>query len=103
MQSPETEDRWYVDVGGTPKMMTLDQIVEAFEGGVINAKTLVTEVGGSEGKPLKEVADLGDDEEAAAPSAQAAPHSVAPSPVLAPPLAAARPSQHPQAVRATLS
>lgn len=105
MQSPETEDRWYVDVGGTPKMMTLDQIVEAFEGGVINAKTLVTEVGGSEWKPLKEVADLGDDEEAAAPSAQpqAASYSVAPSPVLAPPLAAARPSQQPQAVRATLS
>jgi hypothetical protein len=95
MQSPETEDRWYVDVGGTPKMMTLDQLVEAFEGGVINAKTLVTEVGGSEWKPLKEVADLGDDEEEAV--------AAAPSPVLAPPLAAARPSPHAQPVRATLS
>jgi len=105
MQSPETEDRWYVDVGGTPKMMTLDQIVEAFEGGVINAKTLVTEVGGSEWKPLKEVADLGDDEEAAAPSAQApgAAYSVAPSPVTAPPLAGARQNQQPPAARATLS
>ena len=105
MQSPETEDRWYVDVGGTPKMMTLDQIVEAFEGGVINAKTLVTEVGGSEWKPLKEVADLGDDEEEAAASAQApaTAHAMAPSPVTAPPLASARPNQQPQAARATLS
>lgn len=105
MQSPETEDRWYVDVGGTPKIMTLDEIVEAFEGGVINAKTLVTEVGGSEWKPLKEVADLGDDEEVAAPSAPAprAAYSVAPSPVTAPPLAAARPNQQPPAARATLS
>src|SRR5688572_6733820 len=68
MQSTETEDRWYVDVGGTPTMMTLDELVEAFERGVISAKTLVTEVGGSEWKPLKEVADLGDDEEAPPPS-----------------------------------
>lgn len=81
MQSAETEDRWYVNVGGTPKMMTLDQLVEAFEAGVINAKTLVTEVGGSEWKPLSEVADLGDDEEApesvAAPAVQ---QSYAPAP-----------------------
>jgi hypothetical protein len=71
MQSSETEDRWYVDVGGTPKMMTLDELVEAFEGGIITAKTLVTEVGGTEWKPLKEVADLGDEEEAPPPSVRA--------------------------------
>ncbi len=81
MQSPETEDRWYVDVGGTPKIMTLDEIVEAFESGVINAKTLVTEVGGSEWKPLKEVADLGDDEAEAPPNV---PAPVAAAPSLAP-------------------
>jgi hypothetical protein len=93
MQSPETEDRWYVNVGGTPKMMTLDQLVEAFEAGVINSKTLVTEVGGTEWKPLSEVADLGDEEEAppsvalppvhpgyaAAPSRAPAPAATAPS------------------------
>lgn len=67
MQSTETEDRWYVDVGGTPKMMTLDELVEAFENGVITANSLVTEVGGTEWKPLKEVADLGDEEETAPP------------------------------------
>jgi hypothetical protein len=63
-------------------MMTLDQLVDAFEAGVINAKTLVTEVGGSEWKPLSEVADLGDDEEEAAPQSVAAPpvhQSYAPS------------------------
>ena len=105
MQSPETEDRWYVDVGGTPKLMTLDDIVEAFEGGLINAKNLVTEVGGSEWKTLKEVADLGDDEEVAPPSVQApaATYGMAPSPVVAPPVGAARPIQQPQMARATLS
>jgi hypothetical protein len=106
MQSPETEDRWYVDVGGTPKMMTLDQLVEAFEAGVINAKTLVTEVGGSEWKPLKEVADLGDDEEEAPQSVQApaaAPTLAPAAPVSARPVAVAQASVPPQAVRSTLS
>ena len=93
----ETEDRWYVEVGGAPKMMTLDELVEAFEASTINSKTLVCEVGGSEWKPLSEVADLGDDEEAAPMSQKApavaaymtpqtlppapAPRSVAPVPV----------------------
>jgi ribonuclease E len=67
----DTEDRWYVEVGGAPKMMTLDELVEAFEAETINSKTLVCEVGGSEWKPLSDVADLGDDDEA--PASQAAP------------------------------
>lgn len=96
MESPETEDRWYVNVGGTPKMMNLDEIVEAFEAGTINGKTLVTEVGGTEWKSLKEVADLGDDEE---PSAQvpaaAAPVAAAPVPVVK--------SSAPPSIRATQS
>ena len=76
MQS-ETEDRWYVEVGGAPKMMTLDELVEAFEASTINSKTLVCEVGGSEWKPLSEVADLGDEEEA--PLSQHAPALAAPA------------------------
>ncbi len=76
MQSSETEDRWYVEVGGAPQMMTLDQLVEAFEAGTINSKTLVTEVGGSEWKPLSEVADLGDDE--ASPESEQAPVAAVP-------------------------
>jgi hypothetical protein len=109
----ETEDRWYVEVGGAPKMMTLDELVEAFEASTINSKTLVCEVGGSEWKPLSDVADLGDDEEEAPLSQQApalagyvtpsklppapAPRSVAPVPVGAS-------SAFPQAVaRQTLS
>ena len=88
MQSSETEDRWYVDVGGTPKMMTLDELVEAFEGGIITAQTLVTEVGGSEWKPLKEVADLGDDEEAPAsvPAPVVHAQSLAPAVPVLPPI-----------------
>ena len=92
MQSTETEDRWYVDVGGTPTMMTLDELVESFEKGVITAQTLVTEVGGSEWKPLKEVADLGEEEEASPPSLPQPPVSqrVTAAPVSAfPPVATA--------------
>lgn len=101
MESPETEDRWYVNVGGTPKMMNLDQIVEAFEAGTINGKTLVTEVGGSEWKPLKEVADLGDDEE---PAPQSVRVPAAAAPVVAPPIAAPAPKASvPPSVRATQS
>jgi hypothetical protein len=83
-------------------MMTLDQLVEAFEAGIINAKTLVTEVGGTEWKPLSEVADLGDDEEEQAPASVAAPpvqRSYAP--VALPPISAA--PSYPPAVRATQS
>jgi uncharacterized protein DUF4339 len=89
MQS-ETEDRWYVEVGGAPKMMTLDELVEAFEASTINSKTLVCEVGGSEWKPLSEVADLGDEEEA--PASQQAP-AFAAAPAHAPSLPPAPVSQ----------
>ena len=40
------EDSFYVMVDGAPKMMTLDDLVEAYEGGSINRSTLVVEVGG---------------------------------------------------------
>jgi hypothetical protein len=67
----ETEDRWYVNVGSDDvRMMTLDELVDAFENGIITRDTLVVEVGGNEWQPLKEVADLGDEDPvpAAAPA-----------------------------------
>jgi hypothetical protein len=67
----DTEDRWYVDVGGSPKMMTLDELVEAYEAGQITAQSLVTEVGGTEWRTLAEVADLGEEEEQEAVPASA--------------------------------
>jgi hypothetical protein len=72
----EAEDRWYVNVGSDDvRMMTLDELVDAFEKGVINRETLVVEVGGNEWQPLREVADLGDEDPipAAAPVQQAKP------------------------------
>ena len=72
----DTEDRWYVNVGSDDvRMMTLDELVDAFENGVISRETLVVEVGGNEWQPLKEVADLGDEDPvpAAAPVQQARP------------------------------
>jgi hypothetical protein len=72
----EAEDRWYVNVGSDDvRMMTLDELVDAFEKGLINQETLVVEVGGNEWQPLREVADLGDEDPvpAAAPVQQAKP------------------------------
>jgi len=102
----DTEDRWYVDVGGTPKMMSLDELVEAYEAGQITAQSLVTEVGGTEWRTLSEVADLGDgeEEEAVPASVQApahaqsyAPHAQSYAPVAQsggwPPVTMANPSR----------
>jgi hypothetical protein len=98
----ETEDRWYVNVGSDDvRMMTLDELVDAFEKGVITKETLVVEVGGNEWQPLKEVADLGDEDPvpAAAPARAAAPAQRALPPVQAswPPQAVSRESAWPPA------
>ena len=88
----DTEDRWYVNVGSQDvRMMTLDELVDAFENGVITRDTLVVEVGGNEWQPLKDVADLGEDD----PVPAAAPASMAP-PTLPRPLV--QQSVSPQAV-----
>lgn len=87
MQTPETEDRWYVEVRGKVEMMTLDELVEGYEAGRISAKTLVTEVGASEWHTLAEVADLPDDDDG--------PQSVQAPPVAPAPRAAAAVSYPP--------
>jgi hypothetical protein len=99
----DTEDRWYVNVGSDDvRMMTLDELVDAFENGVITRETLVVEVGGNEWQPLKDVADLGEEEPvpAAAPVSSAAPTARNALPTR--PVAAAKPavqaSWPPQAV-----
>jgi hypothetical protein len=89
----ETEDRWYVEIAGKVEMMSLDELVEAYEAGTISAKTLVTEVGESEWHTLAEVADL--------PEEEPAPQSVrfpAP-PMTAAPVRAAAPQSFPPAAR----
>jgi len=107
MQTPETEDRWYVEVAGKVEMMTLDELVEGYEAGRISAKTLVTEVGASEWHTLAEVADLPDEDDGpqsvqAPPVASVAPapRSVAPAPAAAvsyPPPVSSRESAWPPA------
>lgn len=101
----ETEDRWYVNVGSDDvRMMTLDELVDAFENGLITRDTLVVEVGGNEWQPLKEVADLGDED----PVPAAAPARALPAPAQSlptrppvkqsfPPQAVSRESAWPQA------
>jgi hypothetical protein len=85
----ENEDRWYVEIAGKVEMMSLDELVEAYEAGTISAKTLVTEVGESEWHTLAEVADLPEEEEPA-------PQSVR---LPAPPVRAATQASFPPASR----
>jgi hypothetical protein len=93
----ETEDRWYVNVGSDDvRMMTLDELVDAFENGVITKDTLVVEVGGNEWQPLKEVADLGDEDPV--PAAAPVRHQAKPAVQASwPPVAVARESAWPPA------
>lgn len=79
-------------------MMTLDELVEAYEAGQITAQSLVTEVGGTEWRTLAEVADLGGEDEAEsvpasvqapAPAQSYAPQSYAPQAASFPPRAVA--------------
>lgn len=101
----ETEDRWYVEIAGKVEMMSLDELVEAYEAGTISAKTLVTEVGESEWHTLAEVADLPEEEEPAPQSIRtpAPPVAAAHAPVRAaapqsfPPPASSRESAWPPA------
>jgi len=102
MQTPETEDRWYVEVAGKVEMMTLDELVEGYEAGRISAKTLVTEVGASEWHTLAEVADLPDEDDGpqsmpAPPVASAAPAPRAAAAVSYPPPVSSRESAWPPA------
>jgi hypothetical protein len=87
----ENEDRWYVEIAGKVEMMSLDELVEAYEAGTISAKTLVTEVGESEWHTLAEVADLPEEEEPAPQSVRL------PSPPT--PVRAAPPASFPPASR----
>lgn len=70
------EDSFYVMIDGAPKMMSLDELVEAYEADLINGGTLVVEVGGSDWRPLSEVADLGEDDQSQAAPEEASPESV---------------------------
>jgi translation initiation factor IF-2 len=90
----ETEDRWYVEIAGKVEMMSLDELVEAYEAGTISAKTLVTEVGESEWHTLAEVADLPEEEEAAPQSVR-----MPAPPVATAPVRAAAPQSFPPASR----
>jgi hypothetical protein len=69
----ETEDRFYAQFDSREvKLMTLDELVEAFEAGEIHENTFVCREGESEWLTLAIVAGLGEEEEA-----QAAPEPVA--------------------------
>ncbi|MEO7035065.1 MAG: hypothetical protein ABI548_14220 [Polyangiaceae bacterium] len=64
MAFEETEDRFYAQFDSRDvKLMTLDELTEAFEGGLIHENTFVCREGESEWLTLAVVAGLGDEEE----------------------------------------
>jgi hypothetical protein len=81
----EADDRWYVQFDSQEvRLMTLDEIQEAFEAGLIHENTYLIEVGSTDWKTLSVVAGLGEEDEAAEeqeapPAAAPAPHAVAPA------------------------
>ncbi|MFZ5889961.1 MAG: hypothetical protein ACOY0T_02745 [Myxococcota bacterium] len=96
----EADDRWYVQFDSKEvRLMTLDEIQEAFEAGLIHENTYLIEVGASNWQTLADVAGLNeeDDEEPAADAAPApaapAPQPVVAQPALQPVAAAAMPAR----------
>ena len=68
MAFEETEDRFYAQFDSRDvKLMTLDELVEAFEAGEIHENTFVCREGESEWLTLAIVAGLGEEQEEAAP------------------------------------
>ncbi|MEO8903841.1 MAG: hypothetical protein ABI488_16135 [Polyangiaceae bacterium] len=64
MAFEETEDRFYAQFDSRDvKLMTLDELTEAFEGGLIHENTFVCREGESEWLTLAVVAGLGEEEE----------------------------------------
>jgi hypothetical protein len=98
----EADDRWYVQFDSQEvRLMTLDEIQEAFEAGEIHEKTYLIEVGASNWQTLADVAGLNEEDEQ--PEAEAAPEpAVAPAPVFAQAPVSAAPAQ-PRPVQAAQS
>jgi len=86
--SNEQDDRWYVQLDSEEvRLMTLEQLDEAFQQGLVHENTYVIQVGETKWVTLGEVAGLGDEEEeeeaVATPNPRgpvAAPHAVQAAP-----------------------
>jgi len=63
-QTNETETPWYVQLpDGEVRTMTLDELVQSFEAGMIDERANVLQMGETEWRTLGEVAGLGEDED----------------------------------------
>ncbi len=91
----EKDERWYVQFdSGDVRLMTLDELDQAFEAGEVHAQTYLIQVGETQWQTLADVAGLDeaseDESQAAAPAAPPAPAPVeaaapaAPAPFSAP-------------------
>lgn len=71
MTNVENDEMWYAQLdNGEVLTLTLDQLDEYFENGVIHENTYVVEVGGSDWQTLAVVAGLGEDEQEEAETAE---------------------------------
>jgi hypothetical protein len=77
MTTNDNDDLWYVQMdNGDLRELTLDELDEAFNAGLIHENTFVMEVGGTEWQTLADVAGLNEEEEAPPPAPVYAPQAV---------------------------
>jgi hypothetical protein len=98
----DNEELWYVQMdSGELRELTLDELDEAFNAGLIHENTFVMEVGATEWQTLADVAGLNEQEPAAPPAPVYAPQAAGPRPL--PQLAPQGGSQWPPATSAAMS
>jgi hypothetical protein len=99
----DNEELWYVQMdSGELRELTLDELDEAFNAGLIHENTFVMEVGGTEWQTLADVAGLNEEEPPAAPAPVYAPQAAGPARPL-PQLAPQGGSQWPPATSAAMN
>jgi hypothetical protein len=99
----DNEELWYVQMdSGELRELTLDELDEAFNAGLLHENTYVMEVGGTEWQTLADVAGLNEEEPPAPPAPAYAPQAAGPARPL-PQLAPQGGSQWPPATSAAMS
>jgi len=101
MTTNDNDELWYVQMdNGDLRELTLDELDEAFNAGLIHENTYVMEVGGTEWQTLADVAGLNEEEEPAPPAPAYAPQAVGARPL---PNLVQHQSQYPSATPAAMS
>jgi hypothetical protein len=101
MTTNDNDELWYVQMdNGDLRELTLDELDEAFNAGLIHENTYVMEVGASEWQTLADVAGLNEEEPAPAPAPTYAPQAMGARPL---PNLVPHQSQYPAPTSAAMS